>query len=270
LRIWHRRFSAHGKAWRWQIPKDLQNRAHINLLEFMAELAGIWDDILEHKVQAEDCILAFGDSTTAIGWINKTRYKMDNERKEHADARLTIARKLANLTIDNDLKIYSQWFAGADNEVADYLSREGGLLDDDSLTKSLLSNFPQQVPKNCKVSALRQEIISFFCETLQRLPKQQPHHHNTGGSTQHPGPSGQSISDQSNSTGTLSSNSSINTNKMRSSHYLPNSSDPDLFCQKEFQNWLREQSEIPSVQWHRPSWRTAKETHEHHLTGRQQ
>jgi hypothetical protein len=262
-------FSAHGKAWRWPIPLELQHRAHINLLEFMAELAGIWDDILENRVQPEDCLLAFGDSTTAMGWIHKTKYKMENENKGHADARLTIARKLADLIIDHDLKLYSQWFAGADNEVADFLSREGGLLDDDILTQTLLLKFPQQVPRNCRVSALRPEIISFFSETLQRLPKQQPQQHSTKNSIPHHGSSGKSTSSQLNLKETHLSKNSTNTNETNSSHYSLNFSDPDLFLREEFQNWLREQSEIPSAQWHRPSWRTTHKTQEYPLMEKQ-
>jgi hypothetical protein len=84
-------FSSGGKAWRWHIPEELQHRAHINLLEFMAEIACIWDDILEGNIQTQDCILAFGDSTTAMGWIHKSKYRSDKDSDESAEARLTVA-----------------------------------------------------------------------------------------------------------------------------------------------------------------------------------
>jgi hypothetical protein len=140
----------------------------------MAEIASIWDDIIDERLHPEDCILVFGDSTTAMGWIHKSKYKSDSGSNESAEARLTVARKLADLVIDNDLKLYSQWFAGAENEVADFLSCEGGLLNDTQLTNTLLSNFPQQVPKNCSISVLKHEITSFFSAMLQKLPKRQP------------------------------------------------------------------------------------------------
>jgi hypothetical protein len=244
-------FSTEGKAWRWNIPDDLQHRAHINLLEFMAEIAGIWDDILDNKMQPEDCVLAFGDSTTAIGWIHKSRYKTDNENVELAEAKLTVARKLAEIVLDNDIKLYSQWFAGTNNIVADFLSREGGLLDDESLTKQLLSKFSQQVPKTCKVSVLKPEIIYFFSETLQKIPKHQPLHHSIDVSTQHPGPNGLHSQNPSTLGMTHSLNDLNNTSETKSSPYLPNTSDPKLHLQSEFQNWLKAQSEIPSAQWHR-------------------
>lgn len=40
-------YSAHGHAWRWKIPPELQNGAHINLLEFIAELICIWVNIVQ-------------------------------------------------------------------------------------------------------------------------------------------------------------------------------------------------------------------------------
>jgi len=43
-------YSSKGHAWRWQIPTELQNRAHINLLEFIAELICIWVDIMNHRL----------------------------------------------------------------------------------------------------------------------------------------------------------------------------------------------------------------------------
>jgi hypothetical protein len=255
-------FSSDGKAWQWVIPENLRNRAHINLLEFMAEIACIWDDILDGKIEPEDCLLAFGDSTTAMGWIHKSKYRSDKDTDESAKARLTVARKLANLVLDNDLKLYSQWFAGTNNEVADFLSREGGMLDNESLTQHLLSNYPTQVPKNCRISVLKPEITSFFSSTLQKLPRKQQQHHSTNALIQHHGESGLLSSDPSNLTMTHSLSDSTKTNETKSPPYSLNTSDPNLHIRKEFQDWLRAQSEIPSAQWHRHSWKTTPLTQE--------
>merc|ERR1712183_803693 len=35
-------FVTHGRAWTYIIPKKLQGRAHINLLEFLAQVVSIW------------------------------------------------------------------------------------------------------------------------------------------------------------------------------------------------------------------------------------
>jgi hypothetical protein len=54
-------FADHGRAWRWEIPEDLQGRAHINLLEFITQVVCIWVDILEKRVNRHDCLLGIGD-----------------------------------------------------------------------------------------------------------------------------------------------------------------------------------------------------------------
>jgi hypothetical protein len=228
----------------------------------MAEIAGIWDDVIDKHLHPEDCILAFGDSTTAMGWIHKSKYRANEDSNESAEARLSVARQLADLILDNDLKLYSQWFAGAKNEAADFLSREGGVLTDEQLTHSLISNFNQQVPRNCSISVLKPEIISFFSATLQRLPKRQQQPHNIRDLAVPPGKSGKISSNPSNSSMTHSWNNLDKMNETNSSPYSHNSSDPDLHQREEFQNWLKAQSEIPLAQWHRRSWKTTYLTHD--------
>ena len=49
-----------------------------------------------------------GDSTTAIGWLQMG----ENMAVDDFQARTKVARKLASLMIDNDMYLYSQWFAG--------------------------------------------------------------------------------------------------------------------------------------------------------------
>lgn len=57
----------HGVAWRLEISENLRGRAHVNFLEFIIQLVSIWIDYLDGRIQTHDCILAMGDSTTAIG-----------------------------------------------------------------------------------------------------------------------------------------------------------------------------------------------------------
>lgn len=63
-------YSAHGQAWHWKIPDELLHRAHINLLEFLAEVICIWVDIINKRLGIDDCVLCFGDSMTAMGWLH--------------------------------------------------------------------------------------------------------------------------------------------------------------------------------------------------------
>ena len=101
-------FSKTGRAWRLELPQHLRGRAHINLLEFIASLVSIWIDIAEQNTKPFDCLLAMGDSTTAIGWLQMG----ENMAVDDFQARTKVARKLASLMIDNDMYLYSQWFAG--------------------------------------------------------------------------------------------------------------------------------------------------------------
>ena len=59
-------FSSKGRAWRWQIPKEYWVRAHINLLDFCAELVLICIEIKEDTLDDEEFLLSMGDSTEDI------------------------------------------------------------------------------------------------------------------------------------------------------------------------------------------------------------
>jgi len=63
------------RGYRWKIPHHLLGIAHINVLEFLGELVGPWIDIIEGTLGQEECILSMGDSSTAIGWIHRSRVK---------------------------------------------------------------------------------------------------------------------------------------------------------------------------------------------------
>ena len=44
-------FASHGRAWSYTIPTKLRNRAHINILEYLAQTIGIWLDIIEEATR---------------------------------------------------------------------------------------------------------------------------------------------------------------------------------------------------------------------------
>ena len=60
-------FATHGRAWSWNIPPKLRGRAHINLLEFLAQLISIWIDHIEGRISPLDCLLGMGDNTASMG-----------------------------------------------------------------------------------------------------------------------------------------------------------------------------------------------------------
>ena len=72
-------FASHGRAWTYVIPPNLRNRAHINVLEYLAQIIAIWIDVIEGVTKEEDCILAMGDNTSAMGWLRRSNFKQKDE-----------------------------------------------------------------------------------------------------------------------------------------------------------------------------------------------
>ena len=169
-------FASHGRAWRYLIPENLRGRAHINLLEFLTQVVSIWIDILEKKINPLDCILAMGDSTTAIGWMRRSNFKQspDDEDEEETTAewlvKQEVARKLASLVLTSDTVLYHQWFKGCENVVADSLSRDAYFLSNSSHEKFLHSVANSQLPHSFQIKPVPAEICCFITSTLQQLP----------------------------------------------------------------------------------------------------
>ena len=46
-------FSHKGRAWRFKLPQDLQGQAHINLLEYIGCVVGIWVYYIEGSIPPE-------------------------------------------------------------------------------------------------------------------------------------------------------------------------------------------------------------------------
>ena len=53
-----------GKAWRYRLPEWMQKQFHINILEFIASLIGIWLKAKENKLRYQN-ILAKTDNNSA-------------------------------------------------------------------------------------------------------------------------------------------------------------------------------------------------------------
>jgi hypothetical protein len=254
-------YSSSGFAWRWKIPSDLQHRAHINLLEFLAELICIWVDILHGRTQSEDCILCFGDSTTAMGWLHRSNFRGEEESIEIHNAKTQVARHLATIILTNRIKLYSQWLQGQKNGLADALSRDDSDLSDDDLTHKLSSSFSLQAPNNFRIFPLPTEIMLFTSNVLSHLPKRPQQPPATNNSKQEHGIDGLPFSTPSHYTTNPFSHRSNNTTETKSSFSSPNHSDLSPMDQpEEVSQWLRDQSAIPSACWRRPSWKTMFQT----------
>jgi hypothetical protein len=252
-------YSDEGFAWRFELPPGLRFRASNNLLEFMASIISPWIDILSSRLSAGDCVLSMTDSTTSAGWIRKTNFKEDINDPVEATVRIAVARHHASLFIESDIMEYSQWFEGMKNQVADALSREFERSDED-LTNTLRSLFPSQLPKHFRIVPLPIEIVSWLTSSLQQLPvKEQLREAHTRAKLDH-GDDFESTSIPSDWKTTTSLTHSQGHNSTESCAPLPWLCERRDFQDQLMINWLREQSEVPSRMYARPSGTTADST----------
>jgi hypothetical protein len=199
------------------------------------------------------------DSTTSEGWLKKTNFIEDGESLIQATIRLEVARLHASHYLSHEIREYSQWFRGADNQVANALSR-GDNRTDEELTKILRSHCPSQVPPHFKIVPLPSKIISWLTLLLQRLPQKpelaEEHMRTTLGR----GPATQNTATASASMETLSSTECPDSTELLSWGFLP-----WLYVKGDFQDrvmvpWLKSQSKVPSTQWLRPSEKMDEKT----------
>mmetsp|Transcript_19007 Transcript_19007/g.26757 ORF Transcript_19007/g.26757 Transcript_19007/m.26757 type:complete len:153 (-) Transcript_19007:1279-1737(-) len=112
-----------------------------------------------------------GDSTTAEGWLCKFNFQYcDNKSPEMTEAKLKISRDHAFCLLNNNLKGYSQWFPGDENEGADSHSHNHNLTDL-QLTKLYFSFTPNQIPTSFKIFSVPKEIVSYIFSMLQTPPE---------------------------------------------------------------------------------------------------
>ena len=252
-------YSHLGWAWRFYIPAELQGRASNNLLEHIASIITVWIDILAGRLKKCDCCLSMTDSTTSEGWTRKTNFKEDCEEPIQATIRIEVARFYAKLLMEHEIKNYSQWFPGEENDVSDALSRDDDRSDDE-LTTILRTFVPSQVPDHFEIVQLPSEISSWLTSLLQRLPvKEQLLEKHTRTKIRR-GADGSSTAAQSASSTTTTSTTSQEARESNSSERLPWLCGEEDFRAKLMTPWLKAQSEIPSRFWHRPSGKTTGPT----------
>jgi hypothetical protein len=161
-------YSLKGSAWRFKIPSHLQFRASNNLLEHLAAVITPWVDIIAGRLRKGDCALSMTDSTTSEGWLRRSNFKEENDLIQ-ASTRIKVAREHARRYMDFEIRDYSQWFPGVENNVVDSLSCNFHL-SDDILTAHLRSVYPSQIPSNFRIVPLPNEIVCWLTLLLQPLP----------------------------------------------------------------------------------------------------
>ena len=158
-----------GPAWQFIIPLKLRGRATINFLEFLAAIITIE---LSIRCDSHDStfphILAFTDSSSALGWLYHSTFNPTTHLPHDK-----LARHLAQLLFKNESTIYPEHIPGIENDVADSLSRDIHLTTP-SLTNLILSHAkPSQVPPSFRIVTLPATTISWIESTLQSIPQRE-------------------------------------------------------------------------------------------------
>ena len=109
-------YNSEGLAWRYELPPALIGKFSINLLEFIASVITIYLTIKDSDHPKK--ILAFTDSSSALGWLYKANFHTNQPAHD------AVARWLAKTLIDHDAALYSQHIRGIHNIIADVLSRD--------------------------------------------------------------------------------------------------------------------------------------------------
>jgi len=226
-----------GLAWRFQLP--------VNLC-----VITIGVDIINNKIAPEDCILSQSDSTSATGWLRKSNFY----DSEDSSIQLVTSRQLATLILNSKSCLYSPWFPGGENLIADSLSRDFHLSDSD-LSNFLISSVPHQVPSGLKIKPLPSEISSWLTSLLRNLPEKERWSKEPTRSSLWHGSVTNSTSYPLELQGTGSSTISQETRNIKYwAHSATQSEKADFILNKSGlinQNQL----EPPWIMWHRPtSW----------------
>jgi hypothetical protein len=148
-----------------------------NLLEFIGMAVNVWLECL--VATANDCMLALGDSASAVGWLHNSS-RLNVKWAAH-EAHLVVAQKVALLALDAGCGLASQHLQGDLNTVADLLSFAGGITraggkrhpvafddpPDDIITQRFHLCCSEQMPKNFRMSPLPNKISSWVLSVLQ-------------------------------------------------------------------------------------------------------
>jgi hypothetical protein len=73
-------YSNQGHAWHFKVPDDLQFRATISLLKFLAGIITPWINIINGRLNQGDCALSMTNRTTAKGKMKKSNLNEYNNQ----------------------------------------------------------------------------------------------------------------------------------------------------------------------------------------------
>ena len=236
-----------GVAWRFEIPLNLRGRFSINLLEHIAAHVAILVEDHYNDIPPLSCVLSQVDSTSSNGWLYKSNFD-----EEDQPFHLKVARRQATFCIKKTIKLFSQWFPGEENDVADSLSRDHHL-SVPQLTHSLSSSVPSQLSPNFLIKPLPKEISSWLiCLMQQSTPTTQLLKEPTRSKLAR-GMPGICTSPPLDSNTIYSSTASTHVNASESSELSPRPSGLDDFVKRKEILSSVAQSKPPWTTWLRPS-----------------
>ena len=119
-----------------KIPSEWHGKLTLNLLEILASAVTIYMTILQ--MGQGSYILAFTDSSSALGWMHKSSFDPVNA-ESHDAVSCWIGWKL----VSNETSLYSQNIKGTEKIIVDDLSRDFHR-SDQTLTKHFNQILPQQ------------------------------------------------------------------------------------------------------------------------------
>ena len=245
-------YTMQGPAWRYLIPENLRNRASINLLEFIGAIVTIHLSLKRDTHKSDyPHILAFTDSSSALGWMHHSTFNPVKDPNHDKTARY-----LARLLFENEASLYSEHIPGVHNHTADCLSRDFHLSNKNIISLIKSSAPPSQVPKNIHMTKLDPTISCWIASTLESMPLKRE-------SMPKPSPSSLALSSNSKDSSkketlkmTSSSRISPTPNANSSSQASPTQSEKILMAEQAKIPYSAALSVPPSPTWFRPSGRT--------------
>jgi hypothetical protein len=117
------------------------------------------------RLKEGDCALSMTNNTMLEGWLKKTNFIEDGEEPIQATIQLEVACHHATNYLLGGIREYSQWFRGADNNVADALSQDYNRSDDE-LTNILCTHCYSQLPQHFKFFPLPNMITLWLTSLL--------------------------------------------------------------------------------------------------------
>ena len=111
-----RGYSKNVLAWQYIISAAWNRNLTLNLLEFLASEMTIYTNIMQMGEGSH--ILAFTESSSALGWMHKASFDPVNIESHNA-----VSHWLGWTVVNDKTSLYSQHIKGTENIIADSLSK---------------------------------------------------------------------------------------------------------------------------------------------------